>query len=269
VISVEVASTLAKFFDGGRGPSHDELTMWFRATGLLSADPGSSGPLGPIGKMKRVRNVLYFAVENDPAAGVRLVNQLVEGLRGSGAFLPGSETYAGDEVIAAGRRAFKDLGYELDPSGHLRPQTLDNLEGAELTEALRAYVRRARSGASDNPHVIGTAKDLTEAVARHVIVERGGRYSETMGFAGTLYQAYDLLGLTLPPSDLMERLEKDPRAAVQQSLYLAVCAVNRLRNAEGTGHGRPQPPKANERDARLSSQISGLVSELLLDLLNS
>jgi len=97
MISVEVASTLAKFFDGGRGPSHDELTMWFRATGLTSADPGSASPTGPIGKMKRVRNVLYFAVENDPTAGAKLVSHLVDGLRGSGAFLPGSETYGGQE----------------------------------------------------------------------------------------------------------------------------------------------------------------------------
>lgn len=106
-------------------------------------------------------------------------------------------------------------------------------------------------------------------MARHVIVEKGGHYSDAMGFAGTLYQAYNLLGLALPPSDVIQTLDVDPRAAVEQSLYLAMCAVNRLRNVEGTGHGRPQPSKATKRDAGLSSQISGLVSELLLDILDS
>jgi hypothetical protein len=89
MISVEVASTLARFFDGGKRPSHDELTMWFRATGLLSADPGPFGPSSPIGKMKRVRNVLYFAAENNPAAGGKVASQLVDGLRGTGALPAG------------------------------------------------------------------------------------------------------------------------------------------------------------------------------------
>ncbi len=269
MISVELASALSKFFESGRGPSHDELTYWFKAAGLESADPGMSGPAGPIGKMKRVRNVLYFAVENNPAAGSKLISRLMDGLRANGAFLPGSDAYSGDDTIASCRRAFAEIGYELDPSGHVRPQTLDNLEGTDLTSALRAYVRRARSGASDSPLALGTAKDLAEAVARHVIVDRGGRYTDTMGFAGTLYQAYNLLGLTPPAPDLIEKLEKDPRAAIQQSLYLAACAVNRLRNAEGTGHGRPQMSNATDGDAKLASQISGLVSQLMLDELDS
>ena len=44
-------------------------------------------------------------------------------------------------------------------------------------------------------------------------------------------------------------------------------AVNRYRNSEGTGHGRPQPSNATSRDARVASRIAGAVSELLLDAL--
>ena len=79
-------------------------------------------------------------------------------------------------------------------------------------------------------------------LVRPVIVERAGRYSEKMGFAGTLYQAYDLLGLTPPPPDLMDKLAKDPRAAVHQTLYLAVLTPNPLDAAKA---GRSAPPSLN------------------------
>jgi len=165
MLSPEIASVIPRFFDAGKGPSHDELTLLFRQTGLAGADPGVSGPGGPIGKMKRVRRVLIFALDEHPDAGARLVRQLVDMVRGSGGFHPGTEDYIGDATVAAARRAFADVGYDLDVGGHLRPATFENLEGGELTEALWAYVRRARSGASDSPQVVGTAKDLAEAVA--------------------------------------------------------------------------------------------------------
>jgi hypothetical protein len=269
MISVEVASALAKFFAEGKGPSHDELTIWFRGAGVAAVDPGQSGMTGPIGKMKRVRHVLYAAAQENPTAGSKLVSLLVDGLRASGAFLPGSDSYADEDSIAAASRAFATIGYELDPAGHLRPTSLDNLEGSELTEALWSYMRRARTGAIDKPLVVGTSKDLSEAVARHAIAEAGGNYSENMGFAGTLYQAFNMLAIALPPKDVMERLDKDPRSAMYQSLYLAACAVNRLGNADGTGHGRPHPMKVSDLDARLAAQIAGLVSELLLAMVGA
>ena len=267
VLSAEIASVLPRFFEGGKGPSHDELTLLFRQAGLADADPGLSGPAGPIGKMKRVRRVLLHAVSSAPEAGGRLVVQLVDTVRASGAFVPEASEYVGDEVMGAARRGFAALGYEFDAEGHLRPALLENLDGAELTEALWTYVRRARSGASDQPQVVGTAKDLAEAVARHVLVESGGEYAPGMGFPGTLYHAYLQLGMAAPDPKLLGQLDADPRLAMQQAIYLLACATNRLRNAEGAGHGRPAPSTADALDGRLSAQASGLVSDLLLTLL--
>ena len=48
---------------GSRQPSHSEIEDQFRRVNLLSVDPNQQGR--PIGKAKRVRAVLNYAIEND------------------------------------------------------------------------------------------------------------------------------------------------------------------------------------------------------------
>jgi len=62
-------------------------------------------------------------------------------------------------------------------------------------------------------------------------------------------------------------MDKDPYKAMQQALFLLACAVNRLRNDRGDGHGRPEPSVATTLEGRLSSTSAGLVCELLLTAL--
>lgn len=126
--------------------------------------------------MKRVRAVLWWASENDLAAGARLVPALVAALRAAGGFRESTEHYAGPEAVEALREALAHEGWDLLPDGMLAVQSMEGLEGAALTKALRLYVRRARAAGDDSALRIGTAKDLAEATARHVIVERGGAY---------------------------------------------------------------------------------------------
>jgi hypothetical protein len=262
MINEEIVSAVARFFDAGRGPSHDELTRQFRRAGLDGADPQRLGD--SIGKMKRVREVLFFALDSNPDAGDTLVRALLGCLKASGGFRPGSDSYAGDDVIRAGREAFRSAGFDLDPEGNLRPTVLEGLDGAEMTDALRSYVRRARSGSRDAALVVGTGKDLLEATARHVLVEKTGSYPQSSHFPTTLYQAFERLNLCVPAPELQQKLSSDPLCALQQCLWLLGCAVNRLRNAEGTGHGRPSPATVTDPEAELAVQAMGLVSQLLL-----
>jgi len=262
MLTDEIVATVSRFFDAGRGPSHDELTRAFRRHGLEVADPAKSSET--VGKMKRVREVLSYALDRDRAAGGDLVRSLIGMIKASGGFRPSSECYAGEENIAAAREAFRIEGYELDPEGNLRQAVLENLEGVEATEALLAYVRRAQVGSLDAALVVGTGKDLLEAVARHVVVKASGSYPSTANFQTTLYQAFDRLGLSASPQ-LLSQLDRDPVAAVEQCLYLLGNAVNRLRNAEGTGHGRPFLPQVTDVQARVAIQAMGLISQLLLE----
>lgn len=89
-------------------------------------------------------------------------------LRGLGAFRENSPNYAGKHAVENVVSAFAAEGYELSSAGELRPMLLDNLTGAALTDALQAYVRRAKRGAQDAALVTGTSKDLLEAVAAHI-----------------------------------------------------------------------------------------------------
>ncbi len=267
MLTDEIIAVIAHFFDAGAGPSHDELGRMIRRAGLEAADP-RLGPDGDtVGKTKRVREVLSYALDRDRAAGDRLTRALVGAIKAAGCFRPSAPAFAGEDVIGAAREAFRGAGYELDPEGNLRQSTLENLEGAELTDAPKAYVRRAQLGSEDAALLVGTGKDLLEATARHALIVATGSYPSSGHFPTTLYQAFDRLALALPPPDLADRLDRDPNRAIEQCLWLLGVSVNRLRNAEGAGHGRPFPASVTSDQARTAIESMGLISQLLLNAL--
>src|SRR5260370_694287 len=140
-----VIAALARLVDdsqsptGSRQPSHSEIEDQFRRAGLMQADPNQLGR--PIGKAKRVRGVLHWAIENDVEKGERLVHLLVALVRGVGGFREGSANFVGADAIQDLREAFASEGFNLAETGELLPVVLDTLTGRKLTEALKAYVR--------------------------------------------------------------------------------------------------------------------------------
>jgi hypothetical protein len=65
---------------GARQPSRSEIEDQFRRAGLLDADPNRTGK--PIGKAKRIRAVLQWAIENNIESGEKLVFYLLGLVRG-------------------------------------------------------------------------------------------------------------------------------------------------------------------------------------------
>jgi len=270
---IELGSVLGDFFEKGAGPSHDELDRAITRAGLNAGDPGPGGrsPGGPVGKTKRVRTVLVHATDRDPNASISLSHQLVDLLRADGAFEPALDAYAGTNKISRLGVAYDRLGYTLDPTGALRPKVIDNLEGTALTDALRQLVSRINLNPDDEPLQIGSGKELDEAAARHVLVERLGDYAiggHAGSFPVTLAQAFQVLGMEVPP-DLSKELSADPHRQVQQCLFLLGVAVNRLRNDAGTGHGRPDAPRKTAPltpgEARLVARATALLAGMLID----
>jgi hypothetical protein len=270
---IELGSVLGDFFEGGVGPSHDELDRAIARAGLGAGDPGPGGrsKLGPVGKTKRVRQLLVFATDNDAEAGLSLGRQLVDLLRADGMFEPTLETYAGADKVVRLRDAFDRIGLVLDATGALRPKVIDNLEGSALTEALQTLVTRINASPDDPALLVGSGKELDEAAARHVLKERLGDYpigGHAGSFPVTLAQAFNVLGLEVPP-DLQPHLSGDPHRQVQQCLFLLGVAVNRLRNDVGTGHGRPDGPRRTAplapAEGRLVARTTALLAGLLLD----
>jgi hypothetical protein len=263
VLSDEVASALGPFFDQ-RGPSHDEITVLIKREGLIDLDPSLSVDR-PVGKMKRVRGVLFAAAQDRPSEGERLVRSLVDSVRANGGFRPGNENCPGETAVDALRAALRNMGGDLDADGNLRPAHLESLDGKDLTEALQSYVRRARRGGWDAALVLGTVKSLEEAAARHVLKERTGSYPSHVNFPATMYAAYTSLGLSIPSREVIDSLPKDPRQAVQQAVFLLSLAVNRFRNAEGEGHGRPETATTTAAEVSVLGLAAALVTEVILD----
>ncbi|MGA9762617.1 MAG: abortive infection family protein [Gaiellaceae bacterium] len=259
---VTAVSRLLDDRENPRDPSHSVLTSHFERTGLIEADPPK-----PTGKEKRVRAILGWALENNEVAGRALVGRIISEIRGCGGFRPESANYVGADAIENARAAFRSEGFDLSLDGILLPVAFEGLTGADATEALRTYARRAARGADDNPLVVGTSKDLLEATAAHVLNEHFGSYPQGANFPSLLGQAFVALNLATPVHT--EQPGEPARCRVERSLYELACSVNALRNREGTGHGRPWLSSVSEAEARLAIRAMGTISDFLLDALQS
>lgn len=232
---------------------------------LSEADPKSAGKV--VGKAKRIRAVLSWALEHSRASGERLASLLISNIRSEGGFRETSPNFVGHEAIVGARQSFAEEGFDLGIDGTLQPRVLDSLTGKELTEALSAYVKRARKGSEDAALLAGTAKDLLEATAAHILTERFGHYPQSANFPTLLGQAFVEANLATP-ADKPQQGEA-PQKRFERALYEAACAVNLLRNKQGTGHGRPWLPTVTPVEASAAIEIMGIVADRLLSTIRS
>lgn len=262
-----IAQAVARLVDDAgatREPSHSDIEAAIRRARLTTADPHND-PSVRVGKQKRVRQILTWAIDNDPTAGAAFVEALIATVQGCGGFRPSSGNYCGEDAIDTCIDAFSTEAVELTHDGLLRPRNLASLEGRELTEALRSYVTRAQRGHSDSVLIAGTNKDLIEAAASHVLNERFGHYPDHADFPTLLGQAFETVGLSAKEVGPERGGLPGARAAMETALYELGCAVNRLRNKGGSGHGRPFLPKLSAAEVRAATEAAGLVAGRLLD----
>lgn len=88
-LSDTLITALSRLVDDGqaemkRDPTHSTITFHFGQAGLLMGDPQQQGQT--VGKAKRVRAVLSWAMENAPDKGGRLAATLVGVVKGYGGF---------------------------------------------------------------------------------------------------------------------------------------------------------------------------------------
>ncbi len=252
---------------GPREPSHSAIEAQIDRADLAAGDPNRNRPERPVGKEKRVREVLSWALEYAPERGGRCASLLLAQIRALGGFREGSPNYVGAEPIQNLAGVLRGEGLALTGAGDVQPLLLDNLAGAELTAALQSYVRRARRGAEDAALVTGTGKDLMEATAAHVLQEVWGSYPTRDNFPTLLGQAFAALGLVT--SQGATKPGEDPHRPMERALFDLACGVNRLRNKQGTGHGRPFLPSVTPQQAKTAIESMGVVAEYLLAVLKA
>lgn len=266
----EIAVSLSQLIDDSqatkrREPSHSDLDFIVRKVELWDVDPKNQGR--SVGKAKRLREVLYWALENDEKKGEKLVKRVISLVKASGGFRENSINYTGRERIENLMRSFKSTGYILTLDGEIQPMVLDNLSEKEMSEALHSYIRRAKQGLEDAALVAGTGKDLMEAVAAYVILKKMGSYPTQANFPTLLGQAFMMVGVATPHDKTGSNLPEPAIHRFEKSLYELACSINKLRNKEGTGHGRPFVSNLSREEAHSAIEGIALVAEYLLNKL--
>lgn len=263
-LTESVIIALSKLIDDAqlqekREPTHYDFNVMIKRVGLVIEDPKMNGQ--SVGKSKRIRVVLSWAIENDINAGEQLVSLVINSVRGYGGFRTESRNYCGEEPIKNLISAFESEGYTLFSNGELKPRVLDNLSEKEMTQALLAYAQRARKGAEDAALLVGTGKDLLEAVSKHILVMNSISLSNS-NFPFLLAQAFIVLGMVTPQHTI--RQNEPATARYERALYELGCAINGMRNKEGTGHGRPFCPIITKEEALSAVQSIGIIADYML-----
>ncbi len=263
-----IAYALASLVDdGGKGrpPSHYDLDSLIKRCGLNQFDPAKDG--ASVGKAKRVKGVLLGAIASHREKAEEFGGGLIDLVRGNGGFRSESQNYVGSEPIANLSAALKVRGVTLSSDGVVASIPLASLSGKALTAALRNYVERAQHGVEDAALLVGTGKDLLEAVSAHVLQELWGTYSANANFPTLLGQAFTALDMATPESPKVDG--EHPRRGMERGLFEVACSINRMRNKHGTGHGRPWLPDVTVAEARASVESMGIVAGLMLDRLGA
>lgn len=262
-IAVAVSKMVGDNQTGTREPSHYDIEYEFKRAGLNNADPKQAGQ--PVGKAKRVRAVLTWAIDNNLDAGEKLVYLLVSLVKSVGGFRPESANYIGSEAIENLKVVFKSEGFVFASDGTINKVLLDDLSEIEKYQVLLAYAKRAVKGADDAALLVGTSKDLMEAVAAFVLQKKWGNYPSHSNFPTLLGQAFTALGLATPQE--AQQPNEAAQKRVERALYELACSINKLRNKEGTGHGRPFLTTVSDSEAKMAIESIGLISEYLLSKL--
>jgi hypothetical protein len=243
-----------------RDPTHSDIDFYVNQAGLAAFDPKGQGQT--VGKAKRLRAILHEALEKNLSGGPTLIASILSKVKACGGFRDSSPNFVGAEAIANAQAAFDAEGYVLSADGSICPKVLDSLQGAELTAALRAYAERAQKGSQDAALLTGTGKDLLEATAAHVLQTINGTYPAGAHFHPLLGMAFMALNLAVP--EIPEQQGESPIKGMERGMFTSAIAVNRLRNKQGTGHGRPFLPSVTADEAKAAIEIMGAVASYLL-----
>jgi Abortive infection C-terminus len=261
-IDREVAAAVSKFFHGGAGPSHTDLSRVLISNGYSDDyryEPDVGGP------NKESRVVQGFAsARRAPGRARAFVDDMLGLLRLAG--LIGDVSTANDEDEKRLRFALGRTGWYLTDDGQLRA-----FAGVDINtggrEALDEQVDRLRRSTADAALLIGTAKDLLEAVAKYVLEETEMPYSQKLDFGGLWYLARERLGIH--PKQVDPDIPGfEAVRAIHQSTWSIAEQVNALRNLQGTGHGRTLPTGITEELAMLVVREACSVAEYILALLD-
>jgi hypothetical protein len=138
--------------------------------------------------------------------------------------------------------------------GLRRPEGLGDAEWQGIREAEERLLRAM--AADDQPLVVGSAKELCEAIGKVVIAARGDLAAAAADLPEVIGAAHRLLDFQ-PGQGLA--LEPEARR-IAQGLKSMVLGIGEMRNRHGTGHGRAVPSGITSEHAELAFDAANLWS---------
>lgn len=263
-VSQEIAGAVAAYCFGGNGPSHSKLTTAFLSGGYGDASPYVQGRMDNPNKETRIQRTVLAAIKR-PDGARKLVDGLLVQLRLNGQF---DTDWAGFDAMKFRTlsRAFARSGWSLSNDGLLSP-----ISGIDLTtggrDALDEQITRIRGGTDDPGQLLGSAKDLLEAVSKFVLEEFSVPISKNAPFAQLWHLARERLGILPTQVDMTLPGAESIRAILQSSWTIAE-QVNTLRGKQGTGHGRTLPTGVSPELGLLVVREACSVAEYVLTTLD-
>jgi hypothetical protein len=213
---------------------------------LQRPDYGADDPYrvadGTPNKETRVHIVLRAATRRSARAR-DLVDGILTSLRLSGMFDAERET-CDRQAVTTLQRALRREGWDLTDDGLLTTLGEIDLETGGR-EALDEQLDRLRRSTDDPGALLGSAKDLLEAVANFVLEELGTPQDGEFGHLW--YLARDRLGIhpqqVVPDGPASEQIRK-----ILGASWTIAEQVNALRNLQGAGHRAHPAHRGHARD---------------------
>lgn len=252
----DVIAALGKFFQARAGPSHRDISRALTSAGYgddYTYDPNAQGP----NKEQRVLRALTEAMRQ-PARARDLLASVLSILRTAG-LIGTSETSPDIDRL---KRALASSGWYLTDDGHLQPFGDIDLDTGGRA-ALDEQVDRLRRSTADPGLLIGTAKELLESVSKFVLGELGYPMDTKMDYNQLWHIARERLGV-LPQQVDPDVPGADAIRAIHQSTWNIADQINKLRNLQGTGHGRTLPTGVTEDLALLVVREAATVADYML-----
>lgn len=252
-----VTADFAEIFSTLSPPSHAHMETAFRRAGVSS--PQDDG-MRKVNKSDRVTRAFDAASRESQGKVDELIRSLTSALATQRHFE--SWDAPTQQMLERLRKDLARIGWDLDEAGELSPLGTIEVQTGDR-EALDQQIKRLRNSGEDVSLMLGTAKDALEAVAKVVLEERGETFRPDETVEGLMNRAMKILDIDVRPKDSSSGVAR-ALASINQMVPKIAESVRRIRNDEGTGHGRTALASASRSEAEFVRDLSLSVVNFIL-----
>lgn len=252
-------ASILDFFQGGSGPSHGKLSNVFSEVGVSDGyrfDPDTRGTT----KQVRIRTA-FSKLERNPNSTKMLLQKVINLLRVNEDLSDISDTRRTRLV-----QALAENGWELSSTNVLTEAGAIILDTGDR-KALAEQVRRLNESTDDPALLLGTAKELLEAIYKFVLEEAGTGFPKNGSFNQLQHLALERLQM-LPQNVNTSHPGGTELREIWEKAQSLAAKINDLRNLQGTGHGRTLPTGVTTEAARFVIKQGALLGEMMLTKLD-